>query len=162
MTVKEIEALIDFINKSGLGEVNVETEEIKLSIKRHSDSLQKNSLASMPAMHTSSSSEVPILASLQPALQPHLVASEPTETANYITIKSPMIGTFYRAVSPEAAPFVEEGQVISEHQTVCIIEAMKLFNEIEAEVAGKIVKILVEDASPVEYDQPLFLVKPEH
>lgn len=160
MKVKEIEGLIEFIVQSGLEEVNIETDQIKISVKRNPSIVQKvapgASFASSPNTTVSSptipSTEAPSKASLRPS-------SEPT-APNYVTIKSPMIGTFYRAANPESPPFVKEGDSISQGQTVCVIEAMKLFNEIEAEISGTVVKMLVEDASPVEYDQPLFLVEP--
>ncbi|WP_243517534.1 MULTISPECIES: acetyl-CoA carboxylase biotin carboxyl carrier protein [unclassified Candidatus Cardinium] len=150
MTTKEIQELIDFITKSGLEEVNIETETIKIHIKRsipipgHIASLTSNSLPiSAPAQVTA-----------MPSIQDNSLET------NYITVKSPMIGTFYRASSPTDPPFVKEGDLIVKGTKLCIIEAMKIFNEIEAEVTGKIVQILVDDVSPVEYDQPLFLVDP--
>jgi acetyl-CoA carboxylase biotin carboxyl carrier protein len=155
MKIKEIEELIDFINQSGLEEVDIETEQIKLRVKRSGAGLQK---APGPILGAS-----PIVFNDTPTTQPIqavLPTNKPSQADQYITIKSPMIGTFYRAASPDAAPFVKEGQVIGQNQTVCVIEAMKLFNEIESDVAGTIVKILVEDASPVEYDQALFWIKP--
>ena len=142
MKLKEIEGLIDFIAKSGLEEVHIETES--------SIALQGSGAFSATA--------IPQLVSKtesQPVIAPDVLSN-----AGTITVKSPMIGTFYRSSKPEDPPFVQEGDTVTPGQIICIIEAMKLFNEIEAEVAGTIVKILVEDASPVEYDQPLFLIKP--
>ncbi|MCT4697133.1 MAG: acetyl-CoA carboxylase biotin carboxyl carrier protein [Candidatus Cardinium sp.] len=142
MKTKEIQELIDFITKSGLEEVHIETEAIKIHIKRsipipgHMPSLAPNTL-SLPTP-----------------------ATDPEHSPQYITVKSPMIGTFYRSPNPEAAPFVKEGDEIVKGTKLCIIEAMKLYNEIESEVIGKIVQVLVDDVSPVEYDQPLFLVDP--
>jgi acetyl-CoA carboxylase biotin carboxyl carrier protein len=156
MKVKEIEELINFINQSGLEEVNIETEQIKLNIKRSKTVLQQSVATTFEASLPVSRTQVAMPQEVMP------VGHNPqaSSTENYVTIKSPMIGTFYRSANPEAASFVEEGQRINQNQTVCIIEAMKLFNEIESDVSGTVVKILVEDASPVEYDQPLFLVKP--
>lgn len=156
MKAKEIRDLIDFISGSGLEEVNIETEEFKISVKRSSPQVSVSApvVAAPPA--------APVVAAAP-------VATAPTETpkpvttgsdSNLITIKSPMIGTFYRSANPESAAFVNVGDSVKQGNTVCIIEAMKLFNEIESEVSGKIVKILVDDAQPVEYDQPLFLVDP--
>ncbi len=151
MKSKEIRELIDFIAETGLNEVNIETEELKLSVKRSADVTQ---VAAAPM-----AVQAPVQA---PALTAGgtEVASESTENGNYVEVKSPMIGTFYRSANPESAVFVNVGDSISVGQTVCIVEAMKLFNEIESEVSGTIVKMLVENASPVEYDQPLFLVDP--
>ncbi|MDN3669845.1 acetyl-CoA carboxylase biotin carboxyl carrier protein [Echinicola jeungdonensis] len=157
MKPKEIQELIDFISNSGLAEVKIETDEFKLSIK-------KNSEASVSQSHAPSA-PAPAPAATN-AADPSPAASAPSapkaedDTSNYVEVKSPMIGTFYRSANPESDPFANVGDSIKAGQTVCIIEAMKLFNEIESEVSGKIVKILVENASPVEYDQPLFLVDP--
>ncbi len=164
MKAKEIQELLDFIANSGLAEVNIETEQFKISVKKHPDAA--------PARYI----ETPVQQIIQPSILPTPVApvAAPTVTTaaepstkskespkdNHITIKSPMIGTFYRSANPESPSFVNVGDEIKSGQTVCIIEAMKLFNEIESEISGKIVKVLVENASPVEYDQPLFLVEP--
>ena len=153
MKAKEIQDLIDFISKSGLEEVNIETEEFKIKVKRTSD-------APCIVEHVS--------AAPAPAAAPAPVAAAPaapapksgSDESKYLTIKSPMIGTFYRSANPDSDVFVKVGDKVKTGQPVCIIEAMKLFNEIESEVSGTIVKILVENASPVEYDQPLFLVDP--
>lgn len=161
MKLKELEELISFIAKSGLEEVNIETEQIKLSIKKNVPVIQQ--VASKLPVTLPESNVVNTIMPVQPILnvEPQPIAT-PAVAANteHITFKSPMIGTFYRASNPESAPFVQEGDIVKPGQPLCIIEAMKLFNEIEAETAGTIVKILVEDASPVEYDQPLFLIKP--
>ena len=157
MKVKEIEGLIDFIAQSGLEEVNIETDQIKLSVKRNPPAIQqvtKEPSASTPVTMAPATPSQEALPNT-----PSNPSEEPTDT-KYIEIKSPMIGTFYRASNPEAAPFVKQGDQVSQGQAVCVIEAMKLFNEIEAEVSGTIVKVLVKDASPVEYDQPLFLIDP--
>ncbi|MCF6360774.1 MAG: acetyl-CoA carboxylase biotin carboxyl carrier protein [Cyclobacteriaceae bacterium] len=155
MKSKEIRDLIDFIAETGLNEVNIETEELKLSVKRSADVTQVAAVAAPVA------AQAPVQA---PAAAPMVVAADSgapsSENGNYVEVKSPMIGTFYLSANPESAAFVNVGDSISTGQTVCIVEAMKLFNEIESEVSGTIVKILVENATPVEYDQPLFLVDP--
>jgi acetyl-CoA carboxylase biotin carboxyl carrier protein len=151
MDLKDIQNLIKFIVKSGANEVKFETLDYKISVKTGSDS-------ALPTAQY-----VPLTAAA-PAPQPVTekeAPPQPTEDlTKYITVKSPMIGTVYRKPSPDKPNFTEVGQRIAEGDVVCIIEAMKLFNEIESEVSGTIVKILVDDASPVEFDQPLFLVDP--
>ncbi|WP_375585298.1 acetyl-CoA carboxylase biotin carboxyl carrier protein [Cyclobacterium xiamenense] len=155
MKAKEIQELIDFISNSGLAEVKIETDEFKLSIKKNSE------------VAVARAADIP---SAAPAAVPQPAASQAPDTnnnhtpstASFLEVKSPMIGTFYRSPNPDSDFFVNVGDVIQKGQTVCIIEAMKLFNEVESEVSGKIVKILVDDASPVEYDQPLFLVEPQN
>lgn len=155
MKAKEIRDLIDFISGSGLDEVNIETEEFKISVKRASQQVT----VSAPAPVAAAPAQAPTPAAAQaPAAEAPAPAA--SNDANLITIKSPMIGTFYRSSNPDTPPFASVGDSISKGDTVCIIEAMKLFNEIESEVSGKIVKVLVENAQPVEYDQPLFLVDP--
>ena len=149
MKSKEIRDLIDFIAETGLNEVNIETEEIKLSVKRSADVTQ---IAAAVA-------PVAVQAQAPAAIATAAPAEAPSDNG-YVEVKSPMIGTFYRSANPESAPFVNVGDSISVGQTVCIVEAMKLFNEIESEVSGTIVKMLVDNATPVEYDQPLFLVDP--
>jgi acetyl-CoA carboxylase biotin carboxyl carrier protein len=157
MKAKEIQELIDFISNSGLAEVKIETDEIKLSIKRSSE---KTSKPAIPAVTPYQNSiDQPIAQGELPAVQSSPVSQQDT-TTKYLEVKSPMIGTFYRTSNPDSDPFVNVGDNITAGQTVCIIEAMKLFNEIESEVTGKVVKILVENSSPVEYDQPLFLIDP--
>ncbi|MBW3466217.1 acetyl-CoA carboxylase biotin carboxyl carrier protein [Arthrospiribacter ruber] len=157
MKAKEIQELIDFISNSGLAEVKIETDEFKLSIKKHSDAPARVESVAAPAP-AQAAAPAP---SSAPAPQAAAAAAESKEdTSKYLEIKSPMIGTFYRTPNPDADAFVNIGDSVSKGQTVCIIEAMKLFNEIESEVSGKIVKVLVENAQPVEYDQPLFLVDP--
>lgn len=155
MKAKEIRDLIDFISNSGLAEVNIETEEFKIAVKKNSSvSVVENPVQSAPA--PTRSAEAPAHQTGAPAAAP----SEDSQSSNLLEIKSPMIGTFYESPNPEAGPFVKVGDTVKQGQTVCIVEAMKLFNEIESEVSGKIVKILVDNASPVEFDQPLFLVEP--
>jgi acetyl-CoA carboxylase biotin carboxyl carrier protein len=156
MKAKEIQDLIDFISNSGLAEVKIETEEFKLSIKKYAEA---------PAVKYEAAPAAPVVsAPVAPVAVPAAVPSAPApakeDTSRLIEIKSPMIGTFYRTSNPDSDPFVSVGDTVTAGQTVCIIEAMKLFNEIESEISGKIVKVLVDNATPVEYDQPLFLVDP--
>lgn len=160
MPTTEIRDLIDFIAKSGLNEVNIETKELKLHVKREPDQkIMKSAPMAAPSMahhvaHTEAHHAAP---APSPAPKPAAeVAGKKT-----LEIKSPMIGTFYRSSSPDTPPFVSVGDKITKGQTVCIIEAMKLFNEIESEVSGTIVKVMVENATPVEYDQVLFVVEPD-
>lgn len=158
METKDIQKLLEFISKTDLDEVNIETDELKLLVKRKSE--QATQVVAAAPVVAQAPAAAPI-ATAQPTA-PATEAAAPAEPAasNLIEIKSPMIGTFYRAASPDKPPFVEIGDDISAGKVICVLEAMKLFNEIEAEVSGKIVKVLVEDATPVEYDQPLFLVEP--
>ncbi len=156
MKAKEIRDLIDFISGSGLEEVNIETEEFKISVKRTPPQAASAQSAPAPAAAPQVSPSLAPAAAPTPTEAPKAAALED----NLLTVKSPMIGTFYRSANPESPSFVEIGSSISAGDPVCIIEAMKLFNEIESEISGKIVKVLVEDAQPVEYDQPLFLVDP--
>lgn len=157
MKAKEIRDLIDFISGSGLEEVNIETEEFKIRVKRSSPQIPvvAPAPAAAPAPASAPGSAAPSSAAEAPKAAP-----APASDAHLITIKSPMIGTFYRSANPESPAFVNVGDEVKPGKAVCIIEAMKLFNEIESEISGKIVKVLVEDAQPVEYDQPLFLVDP--
>lgn len=156
MKIKEIRDLIDYVSSTGLEEVNIETEEIKLKIKRSSDSQIIEKVAAAPVM----AAPAPVAAA--PAAAPSAPQAEASTsaTSNQLDIKSPMIGTFYASSNPETPAFVKVGDKVKAGDTVCIIEAMKLFNEIESEVSGTIIKILVDDSQPVEYDQPLFLVDP--
>ena len=156
MKIKEIQNLIKFVAKSGASEVKLEMEDVKITIKTNDGSqpvvIQESPVVPQQVIQT------------QP-VSPESSAAPPSkadveEDSNYITIKSPIIGTFYRKPSPDKPNFVEVGDSISEGSVLCVIEAMKLFNDIESEVSGKIVKILVDDSSPVEFDQPLFLVDP--
>ena len=165
MNTTEIRDLIDFIAKSGLNEVNVETKELKLHVKREPDQkIFKSSPAASPATVAlpppvpSAVEHFPQHMSPTPAAPK---AAPEVSGKKTIEIKSPMIGTFYRSSSPDTPPFVSVGDKISKGQTVCIIEAMKLFNEIESEFSGTVVKVMVENATPVEYDQVLFVVEPE-
>ncbi len=164
MKTKEIRDLIDFISQSGLNEVNIETEELKLSVKRDPEVSAKIVETSAPVtpvqavapVTTPTPAATPTPAEATPAVE----STPSTSNGSYVEVKSPMIGTFYRSANPDSPSYVSVGDKIDAGQTVCIIEAMKLFNEIESEVSGTIVKVLVENASPVEYDQPLFLVDP--
>jgi acetyl-CoA carboxylase biotin carboxyl carrier protein len=161
MKAKELQDLIDFIAKSGLNKVNIETEEFKLNITR--DAGQKISYVSAPAAThapVAAPAGAPALAAPQASPAPATAPTPAAEGGNYQPIKAPMIGTFYRSSSPESPAFVNVGDEIKKGQVICIIEAMKLFNEIEAEVSGRIVKVMVDNASPVEYDQPLFMIDP--
>ncbi|MDB5229704.1 MAG: accB [Chitinophagaceae bacterium] len=160
MDFKQIQELIKIVNKSNIGELSIEEKEFKITIKQKEE----------PVQNFLTSPQAPVYAQMpQPASSPAPASganlagneSQPAETkSNYITVKSPMIGTFYRRPSPDKPSFVEIGDEITPGKVVCVVEAMKLFNEIESEVSGKIIKILADDASPVEYDQPLFLVDP--
>ncbi len=163
MDLKDIQELIKFVAKSGATEVDLEIDNVKISIK----SPAKKKRGEVDEI-TTIIQQAPAQVVAAPVATAPIVA-EPTastpvpaadENANYITIKASMIGTFYRSASPENPPFAGVGDTIKEGDTICIIEAMKLFNEIESEVSGKIVKVLVDDASPIEFDQPLFLVDP--
>ncbi len=163
MKTSEIRDLIDFISKSGLNEVNIETKELKLSVKREPD--QKIFKSSPAIAQTAPIQAVAPLVAPTSAPVPPVSRPEPPASVSparkTIEIKSPMIGTFYRSSTPDTPPFVSVGDKITKGQTVCIIEAMKLFNEIESEVSGTIVKIPLENATPVEYDQVLFVVEPD-
>jgi len=164
MKVKDLIELMSFISESELNEVKIETEEVKLAIKKNVEVETRFVEHAAPVAQIAAA---PVVAAAPVAAAPVAVAAAPVEEAsvasandNYITIKSPMIGTFYRSANPESPSFCEIGSKISSGDNVCIIEAMKLFNEIESEVSGTIVQVLVENATPVEFDQPLFLVDP--
>ena len=156
MNNKEIQQLIKFVSKSGVNELNIESKYFKISIKTGSTTklVQSETLMISP-QPISQAPVAPVIES-----QSNTEDTTTNQDDNLITIKSPIIGTFYRRPSPDKPNFVEVGDSISEGNVLCVVEAMKLFNEIESECSGKIVKILVEDASPVEFDQPLFLVDP--
>jgi acetyl-CoA carboxylase biotin carboxyl carrier protein len=153
MDLKQIHDLIKVVNKSNIGEISIEDKDGKVTIKQKEEHV---TVSSVPA---TTYAAAPVAAPAPSAGAPAAPAA-PVAT-NLLTIKSPMIGTFYRRASPDKPLMAEEGTAVAVGKVVCIIEAMKLFNEIESEVKGTIVKILVDDASPVEYDQPLFLVQPE-
>jgi acetyl-CoA carboxylase biotin carboxyl carrier protein len=154
MDIKQIQDLIRFVSKSGVNEVAIEQKDFKITIKTAGEPTVVH--ATLPLQ----SAAAPAPAAVAPAAAPAAAAPAVADTSNYVTIKSPMIGTFYRSSSPDKPLFVNVGDEIKAGAVVCIIEAMKLFNEIESEVSGRIVKVLVDNASPVEYDQPLFLVEP--
>ena len=155
MENREIQKLLDFIAQSNLDEVSIETSELKLSVKRYGAApVVQQVVASAPQVAASVA-----VAPVAHAVMPTLPVAAPVVASNRITIKSPMIGTFYRSASPDRPSLTEVGSDISKGQPVCIIEAMKLFNEIESEISGRIVEVLVENATPVEYDQPLFVVE---
>lgn len=155
MKTAEIRDLIDFISKSGLNEVDIETKELKLHVKREPDQkVFKSTPAPMMAA-------APVAQVAAPAASPKAEKAAETSGKKTVEIKSPMIGTFYRSSSPDSPVLASVGDKISKGQTVCIIEAMKLFNEIESEVSGTIIKAMVENSSPVEYDQVLFVVEPD-
>ena len=159
MNISEIQDLIKFVSKSGVTEVEIEQKDFKITIKSESKKVEQQYVIQQAAPQQIQAAPAPAPAApVAPAAAPAPEKKE--EESKYITVKSPMIGTFYRSAGPDKDPFVTVGKAISTGETICIIEAMKLFNEIEAEVSGKIVKVLVDDATPVEYDQPLFLVDP--
>lgn len=161
MELKEIQTLIKFVANQGVDEVSIEQKDFKLSIKKNELKAAAPQLVqaiAQPSAPAPQISQAPV-ANAAPANNAP-AAEETSQDSNLIEIKSPMIGTFYRASNPETPDFVNVGDEVKENSVVCIIEAMKLFNEIESEVKGKIVKVLVDNASPVEYDQPLFLVDP--
>ena len=154
MKNKEIQDLINFIKKSDLDDVSIETENYKIRVKKN-----KNKNTTQPKKVVEEIIET--TSEIQKPEPKQNNTKETNESNNHLIIKSPMIGTFYRASNPKSDPFIKEGDIISEGQTICIIEAMKLFNEIESEVSGKVIKILIDDASPVEYDQDLFVIDPK-
>lgn len=162
MKAKEIQELIDFISKSGLEEVNIETEEFKIKVRKSSKVETKYVQASNPPAAASApiTASQPNPSSAEKEAPESPATVEKNKESKYLTVKSPMIGTFYRSSNPESEPLVNVGDKITTGQTVCIVEAMKLFNEIESEISGTVMKILIDNASPVEYDQPLFLVDP--
>ncbi|MEQ9438141.1 MAG: acetyl-CoA carboxylase biotin carboxyl carrier protein [Cyclobacteriaceae bacterium] len=171
MKASEIQNLLDFIANSGLDEVHIETGEIKLKVKKNispkvrQNIIHSSGVAAMPSDATGLVANTPPSYMSEPARSTNTKASSEQEATSQkneklVPIKSPMIGTFYQSPNPESGPFVQVGDKVNKGDTVCIIEAMKLFNEIEVEQSGTIVEILVEDSSPVEFDQPLFLIDP--
>jgi len=156
MDLKEIQNLIKFVSNSGVAEVKLETGDIKITIRT---TLEGNTPDITYVQQAPMQQALPQVAPIQQESQT-IVAPIVDENAKYVIIKSPMIGTFYRKPAPDKPSFVEVGTSIGKGDVLCVVEAMKLFNEIEAEISGKIVKILVDDMSPVEFDQPLFLVDP--
>ncbi len=165
MEFKQIQELIKAINKSNISELSVEEGDFKITIKQAQTVSETQYVAvqapvQMPAMQAAPAPAPAAIQSAAPSAPAAQPAAAPAASDNLVTIKSPMIGTFYRSASPDKPSFVNVGDDVNTGSVICIIEAMKLFNEIESEVKGRIVKVLVDDASPVEYDQPLFLVEP--
>jgi acetyl-CoA carboxylase biotin carboxyl carrier protein len=161
MDIKQIQELVKLINKTNIGEITIEEEGIKITVKQKKDPVQHYYANAGSMGNYAAASNTPQTAATSlPAPAAVITPAAVPKVDNLLTIKSPMIGTFYRQSGPGKPIFASVGDEVTVGKTVCIIEAMKLFNEIESEVSGRIVKILVEDASPVEYDQPLFLVEP--
>lgn len=175
MNLNEIQDLIKFVSKSGVTEVEIEKKDFKITIKSDANPKRRRGAnepetvvqhmpMAMPQMQAMAMPQMPASAPAPaapaPAAAPSAAAEAPAKDSKHIDIKSPMIGTFYRKPSPDKPAFVEVGDMVQKGDVVCIIEAMKLFNEIEAEVSGKLVKVLVDENSPVEYDQPLFIIDP--
>jgi acetyl-CoA carboxylase biotin carboxyl carrier protein len=160
MDIKQIQELVKLINKTNIGEITIEEEGTKITIKQKKDPVQHVTATVAAPQMVAAPAAAPAPAAAAPAVSSAPAAAPAPKTDNLVTIKSPMIGTFYRQSGPGKPIFVNVGDEVAPGKVVCIIEAMKLFNEIESEVSGKIVKMLVDDASPVEYDQPLFLVDP--
>jgi acetyl-CoA carboxylase biotin carboxyl carrier protein len=164
MKINEIQDLIKFVAKSGVSEVELETKDFKIAIKT-SNSKGKDQVffqaSSQPLQQVYMPQQQPAAPAPEPAsAAPSATSKTGADESKYITIKSPMVGTFYRASGPDKPPFVSVGDEVVPGKVICIIEAMKLFNEVECDVKGKIVKVLANDVSPIEYDQPLFLVDP--
>ena len=157
MNIKDIENLIKFVQKSGVSEVSLEQKDFKITIKTQ-QAYRETAIHYTPATHLPSPAPVPMAPA--PAASAAAPAPKTSDDSRYLTVKSPMIGTFYRSSSPDKPPFVNVGDEVKPGKVICIIEAMKLFNEIESEVSGRIVKVLVDNSTPIEYDQPLFLVDP--
>jgi acetyl-CoA carboxylase biotin carboxyl carrier protein len=157
MDIKQIQELVKLVNKSNIGELSIEQNDFKITIKQRKQPVQQ---FVTPIQQHAQVQLQPSSTPATPTLNTKGTEAQNTKTDNLLTIKSPMIGTFYRQSGPDKPIFINVGDEVEEGQVVCIIEAMKLFNEIESEVSGTIVKVLVEDASPVEFDQPLFLVEP--
>lgn len=158
MDIKQIQELIKFVSKSGVNEVSIEQKEFKITIKTNQPPFY---VTGVPAQAVPQLQAAPAaVATVTSVAEPVAAAPVKEDNSSFLTIKSPMIGTFYRSSSPDKPLFVNVGDEVKAGQVVCVIEAMKLFNEIESEISGRIVKILVDNASPVEYDQPLFLVEP--
>ncbi|MGA9271706.1 MAG: acetyl-CoA carboxylase biotin carboxyl carrier protein [Lutimonas sp.] len=160
MDLKEIQNLIRFVAKSGASEVKLETGDVKITIRTGSDKAETTIIQQPQQIAAPAPAPAETPAPAAPAPEAAAASEQADDSSKYIEIKSPIIGTLYRKPSPDKPPFVKVGDTISAGDTVCVIEAMKLFNEVESEVSGKIVKVLIEDSSPVEFDQPLFLVDP--
>jgi acetyl-CoA carboxylase biotin carboxyl carrier protein len=169
MDLSEIQELIKFVAKAGVNEVEIEKKDFKLLIKSDYLAKKKSNFKeeptivqqTVPVASIQAPVPVPVHEAVAPSnVEPHDKSKDTSEEDNYVTIKAQMIGTFYRAPSPDKPTYVEVGDIIKPGDKICIIEAMKLFNDIESEVSGKVIKVLVDDASPVEFDQPLFLIDP--
>jgi len=165
MELKQIQNLIKFVAKSGASEVKLEMDDVKITIKTGSDESEKTVVQQMPYGMQQQPVQQPMPQQQQQSSEQQPSSSEEKQkedasSSNYVEVKSPIIGTFYRKPGPEKKPFVEVGSQVKEGDVLCTIEAMKLFNDIESEVSGKVVKVLVDDSTPVEFDQPLFLVDP--
>ncbi|PDH48822.1 MAG: acetyl-CoA carboxylase, biotin carboxyl carrier protein [Bacteroidetes bacterium MED-G21] len=168
LDIKEIQELIKFVAKSGVSEVDLEMGDMKISIKTPPKKgkgqvetvVQQIPVTAAPSIAPIAVQSAPVVAAVPEVEAETPVASSDSDDSKYVTIKSPMIGTFYRKPSPDKDPFINVGDEVNIGTVVCVVEAMKLFNEIESEISGKIIKVLVEDMSPIEYDQPLFLVDP--
>ena len=159
MNIKDIENLIKFVQKSGVSEVSLEQKDFKITIKTQSSTPREVAVHYSPAQQLPAAPPAPA-APAPVAAAPAAAPPKASDDSKYLTIKSPMIGTFYRSSSPDKPPFINVGDEVKPGKVICIIEAMKLFNEIESEVSGRIVKVLVDNSTPIEYDQPLFLVDP--
>lgn len=159
MDLKEIQNLIKFVSNTGVAEVKLETGDVKITIRTTLEGNTPEITYVQQAAPVQQAMAAPVAAA-PVAAAPATPAAPADDNSKFVTIKSPMIGTFYRKPSPDKAPFVEVGSTIGKGDVLCVVEAMKLFNEIESEISGKIVKVLVDDSSPVEFDQPLFLVDP--
>ena len=162
MEIKEIQNLIKFVAKSGAHEVKLEMDNFKITIKTNADSNaseMQTTVQTVPSIMVPAQQQPPVVTDSEPPVKTESKLVN-DEADNLITIKSPMIGTFYRKPSPDKDVFIEVGDTVKEGDVLCVVEAMKLFNEIESDISCKIVKILVDDSSPVEFDQPLFLVEP--
>ncbi len=163
MEMKQIQELVKLINKSNISELSLEEGDFKITIKQAQTISETQFVAyqaPMPQMMPAAAAQAPAIAAPQAAPAASAPVAAPAASDKTITIKSPMIGTFYRSSAPDKPAFVSVGDEIKAGQVLCIVEAMKLFNEIESDISGRIVKVLIDDASPVEYDQPLFLVEP--
>lgn len=160
MNLNEIQDLIKFVAKSGVTEVEIERKDFKITIKSEKQRAEQQIIVQAPAQVAAPVAQPVAVPAPAAAPAQEAPAAAASDDSKYITFKSPMIGTFYRSAGPDKEAFVSVGQSVTSGTTICIIEAMKLFNEIEAEFNGKIVKVLVDDATPVEYDQPLFLIDP--
>lgn len=160
MNKKEIEELIKFVSKAGVSEVSLEQKDFKITIKNSPRHYEVTVPPVAPVVHAAPLVAVPAAAPVAAAPAPAPAAPKASDESKYHVVKSPMIGTFYRTPSPDKPNFVNVGDEVKQGQVICIIEAMKLFNEIECDLSGRIVKVLVDNSSPVEYDQPLFLIDP--